>query len=485
MTHPTPYRALIGATSVIGGASIITIAMAVMVSKGVAVLAGPYGVGLMGLYGTIVTAVCSALSVGGGGIRFIAEAKARNDWEAVAAVTVALRWISTGFAIIAGLLLWSFRHQLAIWIFSDPMQSDAIGWLALSVSLAVIANSYVAQLTGMGKIWDLSKVTVSASLISGATLLLLTHMYGNAGIVSGSPTLQMVTLALAAYLVLRGRVAVSRTSIRSALRYVQPIIKLGLALSSSVALAGTSQLLVRSAINHKLGPEAMGHFQAAWSISMTYIGFVLSAMAVDYFPRLSAIIADRDASRRLLNQQTTLAFVAACPIFLALFVLAPWVIRLLYATDFGPSVSVMRWQILGDVFKLAAWPLGFLLLAANRPRAYFLAEFAWNVLYVLLNLLLLDHFGIEATGISFAISYLIYLLLVYSITRTQIRSLWNRSNRLIIAATPMAIAALSAINHTFPSAALPMGLLLTSVAGLATAWSIKHMLRQHTSPPHD
>jgi hypothetical protein len=30
-----------------------------------------------------------------------------------------------------------------------------------------------------------------------------------------------------------------------------------------------------------------------------------------------------------------------------------------------------------------------------------------------------------------------------------------------------------------------MGLLLTSVAGLATAWSIKHMLRQHTSLPHD
>lgn len=485
MTHPTPYRALIGATSVIGGASIITIAMAVVVSKGVAILAGPYGVGLMGLYGTIVAAVCSALSVGGGGIRFIAEAKARNDWEAVVAVTVALRWISVGFAVIAGLLLWSFRHKLAIWIFSDPIQSSAIGWLALSVSLAIIANSYVAQLTGLGKLWDLSKVTVSASLISGTTLLLLTHMYGNAGIVSGSPALQMVTFALAAYLVLRGRPVVSKSSARSALSHIWPIIKLGLALSSSVALAGISQLLVRSAINHKLGPEAMGHFQAAWSISMTYIGFVLSAMAVDYFPRLSAIITDRDASRRLLNQQTTLAFVAACPIFLALFVLAPWIIRLLYAGDFEPSVSVMRWQILGDVFKLAAWPLGFLLLAANRPRAYFLAEFSWNILYVMLNLLLLDHFGIEATGISFAISYLIYLLLVYSITSTQIRSLWNRSNRFIIATTPVAIMVLAAVNRIYPFAALPTGLLLTSVAGVATVWSIRHMLRQRTSATHD
>lgn len=484
MTRPTSYRSLIGATSVVGGASIITIAMAVVVSKGVAILAGPRGVGLMGLYGTIVTAVCSALSVGGGGIKFIAEAKARGDWEAVAAVSVALRWISIGFAVIAGLLLWSFRHQLAIWAFSDPRQSDAIGWLALSVFLAVIANSYVAQLTGMGKIWDLSKVTVSASLLSGATLLLLTHMYGDQGIVSGSPAQQMVTLALAAYLVMRGRAALSKTPIRSALSYARPIIKLGFALSASVALAATSQLLVRSAINHKLGAEAMGHFQAAWSISMTYIGFVLSAMAVDYFPRLSAIIADRDASRRLLNQQTTLAFVAACPIFLALFVLAPWIIRLLYAADFEPSVSVMRWQILGDVFKLAAWPLGFLLLAGNRPRAYFLAELAWNVLYVTLNLLLLDRFGVEATGVAFASSYLIYLLLVYSITRNQIPSLWNKSNRFVIAATPVAIVALSIVDHAYPSASLPLGLLLTSVAGVATIWSIRHMLRQRASSSH-
>lgn len=480
MTRPTPYRALIGSTSVIGGASVITIAMAVVVSKGLAIQAGPHGVGLMGLYGTIVAAVCNALSVGGGGIKFIAEAKARNDWEAVAAASTALRWISLGFATIAGLFLWCFRHQLATWIFSDPTQSGAIGWLALSVFLAVIASSYVAQLTGMGNIWDLFKVTVSGSLVSGATLLLLTHMYGNAGIVSGSPTLQIVTLALAAYLVLRSRTVVSKAPIQDTLSYVWPIIKLGLALSSSMALASTSQLLVRSAINHKLGPEAMGHFQAAWSISMTYIGFVLSAMAVDYFPRLSAMIADHDASRRLLNQQTTVAFVAACPIFLALFVLAPWIIRLLYAADFEPSVSVMRWQILGDVFKLAAWPLGFLLLAANKPRAYFLAELAWNVLYVALNWLLLDHFGIEATGISFASSYLIYLLLVYSITRTQICSLWNRSNQLIIASTPVAIITLSVVNHTYPSAALPTGLLLTSVAGLATAWSIRHMLRQRT-----
>lgn len=478
MTKPTAYRTLIGATSIMGGASAITIAMAIAVSKGLAILTGPYGVGLMGLYGTVVAAACSSLSVGGGGIRFIAEANAKGNQEAVTRTMATLRWISLIFGALAGLLLWCLRNQLADWIFNDPLQAKAIGYLSAAAFLAIIAGSFVAQLTGMGRIWDLAKVTVSGSLISGAILLLLTRLYGSAAIVSGPLALQLITLVLAAYFVGRTHTVAFKFSAREVIGSALPIIKLGLALSAGVTMASMSQLLVRGAINHKLGPDAMGHFQAAWSISMTYIGFVLSAMAVDYFPRLSAIISDGEASRRLLNQQTTLAFVAACPIFLALFALAPWIIRLLYSTDFGPSVSVLRWQILGDVFKLAAWPLGFFLLAANRPRAYLLVELMWNVSYVSLTWVLLDYFGLEATGIGFALSYMLYLVIVCLLARSQLKALWNRSNRIIIALMPAAIGILFAINHKFPAATLPLGLLLTAAGGAATLWSIRYMLKE-------
>lgn len=67
-------------------------------------------------------------------------------------------------------------------------------------------------------------------------------------------------------------------------------------------LATTSTLLlVRSVITQELGLEAAGYFAATWGITMTYVGFLLSAMGADYYPRLTEVIHDRQAANALMN----------------------------------------------------------------------------------------------------------------------------------------------------------------------------------------
>ena len=96
---------------------------------------------------------------------------------------------------------------------------------------------------------------------------------------------------------------------------------------------------------------------------MTYIGFVLGAMGTDYFPRLTEAINDQARARKLVNEQTEMALLLAGPVLLAMITLAPWVIHLLYAASFAPATEVLRWQVLGDILKVASWPMGFILLA--------------------------------------------------------------------------------------------------------------------------
>ena len=67
-------------------------------------------------------------------------------------------------------------------------------------------------------------------------------------------------------------------------------------------------------IQQKLSAESLGYFQAAWAISMTYIGFVLSAMGTDYYPRLTQTIHDRIKVNRLVNEQTEVAILLAGPV---------------------------------------------------------------------------------------------------------------------------------------------------------------------------
>ena len=101
---------------------------------------------------------------------------------------------------------------------------------------------------------------------------------------------------------------------------------------------------------------------------MTYIGFVLGAMATDYYPRLTAVINDHAQASKLVNEQTEMALLLAGPVLLAMITFAPWVIHLLYAASFTPAAEVLRWQVLGDILKVASWPMGFVLAGAGTWR---------------------------------------------------------------------------------------------------------------------
>jgi PST family polysaccharide transporter len=106
-----------------------------------------------------------------------------------------------------------------------------------------------------------------------------------------------------------------------------------------------------------LGPEASGCFQAAWAISMTYVGFVLGEMAADYLPRLTEPIHDRERAKSLVNEQNELALLFAAPASLAMLMLAPWLIELLYVKGITPAAELLRWQVMGDLFKFVGWPI--------------------------------------------------------------------------------------------------------------------------------
>ena len=187
------------------------------------------------------------------------------------------------------------------------------------------------------------------------------------------------------------------------------------------------QLWIRVEVGNTLGAESLGHFQAAWTISMQYIGFVLAAMGADYYPRLTGVIHDHKAATRLVNEQTEIALLLSAPVFIAMIGLAPWVIHLLYSSAFAPAVEVLRWQILGDVLKVASWPLGFVILAAGAGKTFFLTE---TLVLVLMGGLIAgfsSSVGLRITGIAFLVCYVVYLPLVYWLAWRRIEFKWSAS----------------------------------------------------------
>ena len=56
---------------------------------------------------------------------------------------------------------------------------------------------------------------------------------------------------------------------------------------------------------------------------------------------------------------------------------------------------------MGDILKIASWPMSFVLAAMARRKLFFTTQISWNAVYLLLVFFGLPLFGLQITGIAF------------------------------------------------------------------------------------
>lgn len=427
------YRQILRSTSIIGGASVINILVGLVRIKVAAVLLGPAGVGLIGLLTSLAgtASTIAGLGIGNVGTRQIAKANGLDNVDAMAAARRALFWGTLALAVLGSAIFWAFRGVLALRLLGDASLSTEVGWLALVVGFTVAAASQSALLNGMRRIGDMAKVSVLSALLStlfGVGALLIWGRSGLIVFVAATPLASFVLGHI--YAARIPKIISSPTPLPELSRQWSVLARLGIAFMIAGVAGMLGQLLVRTLVQKQLGLDALGYFQAATTISITYIGFVLTAMGTDYYPRLTAAIDDHSAVNRMVNEQTEIALLLAAPILAAMMGFAPWVIELLYASSFYPATAVLRWQVLGDVLKICSWPLGFIILAAGDGRTFMLTESVAVGVFVLLTWILLPFQGVVATGLAFLGMYLVYLPLVYALARRRTGFRW--SNRVLV-----------------------------------------------------
>lgn len=472
------YRQILRSTSIIGGASVISILVGLLRTKVAAILLGPAGVGMIGLLQNLMAtaAAVSSWGFGSAGTRQIAEAAGREDVAAIAAARRALFWGTLILSTLGGGVFWLLRAPLAERVLGDPARAGDVGWLTLGVILGMVAGTQTALLNGLRRIGDLARVSVLSAMLG--TVLGITALW-----LWGTKGLLMFVLAtpLSSYLV--GLVYVARLPKVHAARTPLPLLlgqwrvlaKLGGAFMVAGVVTLLAQLVVRTLVQRELGSPALGQFQAAWTVSMTYLGFVLGAMGTDYYPRITATIHDHGAVNRMVNEQTEVGLLLAGPVLLAMLALAPWVIELLYSRAFADAVIILRWQVLGDLLKVAAWPMGFIILAAGDGRTFMLTESFSMAVFVGLVWIGLPLIGLQATGFAFIGMYLALLPLVYWLAKRRTGFGWapgvkRQVTMLVIAA--IAILGLEQVSGTLAAAA---GVVISVGCGMVSLRRLAHM----------
>jgi O-antigen/teichoic acid export membrane protein len=459
----------------LGSAQAVNILISVIRMKVLAMLLGPSGIGLLSIFVNLQSLVKEAagLGIGSSSVRDIAAS--RQDETTLSRVRRVLFVAHLVQGTLALLAVWLLRAPIAKSLFGDATHATQVGLIGVAILMALLGTAQTALLQGMRQIADLGRITVLGAFAGTIVGLATIWWQGESGLIWFIIVQPMSNILISIQYIRRlPKPTATQLTLWETFQFWKPMAKLGLAFMLGGLATSATLLLVRGRISQELGLDAAGHFAAAWGLTMTYVGFLLSAMGADYYPRLTEIIHNKVAAVQLMNDQAQIGLAIGGPLLLLLIGLAPWVISLLYSKEFAPAVELLQWQSVGNVFKLAGWALGFSIVAAGRSKTFFLLQVNFNVIFLLLLWPTLTKFGIAAAGPAFTIAYLLQLAAVFWVVRVVHNFRWQPlSLKLLFLHGSLAVVLLAAAQN-FPvgvaaaSIALALG---TSVFGIRVVLS--------------
>ncbi len=472
--NETSHREILKSSSIIAVSSTLNVLIGLVRIKFLAMTLGPAGVGLVGLLQNLMAtaSTISAFGMNNVGTRQIAQASSSGSQEELDVARRALFWGTLILATLGAGLFWIFRSAIAEFALNDIALSDEVGYLGIGVFLTVVFGSQRALLNGLRRISDIARVTVYSAALSTVLGIFILHYFGVKGIaffvISTPFSVFLISFFYTSKLPPAQTIRSSFSSIADSWKVM---LRLGASFMIGSLVATFGQLIVRSMIQRELGAESLGYFQASWIISATYLGFVLSAMGTDYYPRLTAVIANKQSACRLVNEQSEVCILLAGPVLTLMLAFTPWIIALLYSDEFSPSIAILRWQTMGDVLKIVSWPLGFVLLASGSGRAVLLLEGLAMTVFVSLSWALLSEFGVVIAGFAYFCMYLTHLGVGFWLVRRIIDLTWYRSVSIsfgLLVLSASIVSLLSSMN----------AILGAAVGGtFAVVWSIFGFLR--------
>jgi PST family polysaccharide transporter len=293
----------------------------------------------------------------------------------------------------------------------------------------LVSASQGALIQGMRRIADLAKMGVWGALFGTLISIPVVYFLREKGVVPSLVGVALMTIITSWWYSRKINIPTSSMTASEVGKEAAALLKLGFAFMSSGLMTMGVAYAVRVIVLRKVGFEATGFYQSAWTLGGLYVGFILQAMAADFYPRLTASAQDNITCNRLVNEQTLVGLLLAGPGVIGTLTFAPLVIALFYSAKFSGAVGVLRWICLGTILQVITWPMSFIIVAKGRQAIFFGSELAWTVVSLGLAWTCVRSFGLNGAGIAFFGSYAFYGFMLYLVVDRLSNFRWSHANK--------------------------------------------------------
>ena len=439
------YKSIAKSNALFGGVQIFNILIGIVRSKALAVLLGPEGLGIMGLYNSTIELVKGATSLGlsGSAVRDVAIANSsgnRGRVKEIILVISRLTWIT---GLVGAIFVFVFSEQLSIFTFESGDYTNGFRLLSVVLLIAQLTVKNTVILQGLRMLRKLAMSNIIGSTMGLLFVVPLYYFFGFAAIVPSIILFALITYLVTSFFTREINTNGISLNIKETFSKGKTMIVLGFMLSLTGFMDIIQGYVTRIFIARMGDVSQVGLHNAGFGIVLGYMGMVFSAISTDYFTRLSAVNSNKVEYNELVNKQLKIMLWLLTPLVILFIMLSKVAIIILYSEKFLPITTMVNWIAAGMILRAISWCQGNLYIARGDSRLYLYIYIFAITKDIGLALLFYYYLGLTGIGIAFYLSYVIGVLVTIFLVRWKYQCVYYKSTyKLILVAILSSIVAL-------------------------------------------
>lgn len=404
------------ALGVFGGVQMTNILFGILRVKFIALWLGPIGVGLFGIFNSAVEMLSTFSQLGMRQTAVRDISLHRNSPEIRTTVSVVRRW-GLFLGLCGAALMILLAPLLSLKTFGNYGRTLSYMMLSLAVFIAAVNGAEQAVMQGLDRLRNLAKSQAWSAVAAFILSLPLLYFFGENSIVPVILIYSLVIMITVQCFRVRHMEASPRPGLRTTFIRGVGFIKLGFYMTISDAFNQLLNYVFIALLNNYGGDSEVGFYQAGYTIINRYAGILLLAVSVEYYPRLSAVSRSRWRLNTFVTHESKLLLLLLFPCVLMLLAFSRQIVMLLYSGEFSPTIPFVAISCVGVLLRGLSYCMAYVMLARGDGKIYMATEFLSIIITFVLNIIGYKLLGIAGLGVSYSLSYLLYIISIYFVYR--------------------------------------------------------------------
>lgn len=417
----THYKSILKNTSIFGGTQAIQVLSTVIRGKFIAIFLGSVGMGINTIFQSVINIIIplSSLGMSFSAVRDISQAKERPEENNISKiVTVLKKWVLIS-SIFGALLIIIFSKYISKLTFNVTDYTFDFILLSIAIFFYILTITHSCILQGYRHLSSIAKVSLINSLLSLIIAIPIYYFWKIKGISSAIIINSIIIYLTTLYFSKKIKIEPVKLSFKEIFNTGSTMAKLGIVLTITSFIGTLTNYLINAYISNFGSISDIGLYSAGISITNQYIGMIFTAIAVDFFPRLSAVCNDNIKVNKMVNEQTEIIMIIVSPLLIIIMVTAPLLIRILLSDEFLVIRDFICWISFGTFFKSIFYPMGHIPYAKGDKKIFFYLSILTNILNLFFSIIGYKLGGLSGIAISFLVFNIFIFILHYIIIKRK------------------------------------------------------------------